>query len=103
MAGNARKDKAENRLGRFFKSLQERYHRVIEVIDEALASDSLRDRIWAVEQILKRIKPGEEKKRNARPKAGNVDVSKLSDEELLVKIRELLGDDDSDQNYADYD
>ena len=87
------------------KAFSERYQDVMRVIDEALTSENLRERIWAVDQILKRANPD---KADAEPKtrvqkqmeqqpdsavdkaSGNLSV--LSDEELLLRIEAYLYD-----------
>ncbi|MGE0201393.1 MAG: hypothetical protein AB7P76_10545 [Candidatus Melainabacteria bacterium] len=55
----ARSSNEPSLFARMMAAMKDRTHRVLQVIDEALDSENLKDRIWAVEQILKRIKPGE--------------------------------------------
>lgn len=83
-------------LKTFMEALTDRYQRVLQVIDEALASDSLKDKIWAVDLILKRtpaepspVKP--DAAQNPVEKAGASEtLASLSDAELLARIRSHL-------------
>lgn len=85
------------KLKGLFEALGDRYQRVLQVIDEALASDNLKDRIWAVDWILKRTPdpaPPEPSK-SARQKARQETLSpeslaKMNDAELLARIRTYL-------------
>lgn len=43
-------------LMQFVAGLQSRLHRILGVIDDALDSENLKDRVWAVDQLLKRLK-----------------------------------------------
>jgi hypothetical protein len=83
------------KLKGFMDALGERYHRVIQVIDEALASESLKDKIWAVDLILKRT-PGPEALPTSKPEAEAettpADLASLSETELLAEIRKHLKD-----------
>ncbi|MEB3206240.1 MAG: hypothetical protein VKK59_02680 [Vampirovibrionales bacterium] len=77
-------------------SLKSRVSKVLAVIDDALHSDSLRDRIWAVEQILKRIMPDKAAKLESlmpprRSGKALKDVSRLSDDDIMSELRDLLG------------
>lgn len=88
-------------------ALKQRFARVLQVIDEALNSPEFRERIWAVEQILKRLKPNEKAReksatRPAKKKKPAVreDFSALSEPELLAKIQALL-DKDTDHGAQD--
>jgi len=76
-------------LYRLIEALKTRYHRVIEVIDDALNSDNLRDRIWAVDQLIKKLALDTPKKTVSPPldKAG---LKALSDDELMTRIQVLL-------------
>ena len=76
-----------------------RYREVIRVIDEALASENLRERIWAVDQILKRTKPEvwesaelSKARTQAAKLAKTLDPALLSDTELLSRIEAYLYD-----------
>jgi hypothetical protein len=86
------------KLKGFLEGLGDRYHRVLQVIDEALASESLKDKIWAVDLILKRTPPPEalsDIPKSNRSAAGTPDLSELeqlSDAELLARLRQHLGD-----------
>lgn len=52
----------EQLMGRLMDAFQNRYDDILDVIDDALDSDVMKERIWAVEQILKRCKLPDEKK-----------------------------------------
>jgi hypothetical protein len=86
------------KLKGFLEGLGDRYQRVLQVIDEALASESLKDKIWAVDLILKRTPPPEalsDTPENSRSAAGTPDLSgleQLSDAELLARLRQQLGE-----------
>lgn len=84
------------KLKGFLESLGDRYQRALQVIDEALASDSLKDKIWAVDLILKKTPAPETiqtKKQNATEKPLELpDFEQLSDTELLNRIRQYLKD-----------
>ncbi|MDX2083829.1 MAG: hypothetical protein SFZ03_00370 [Candidatus Melainabacteria bacterium] len=81
-------------------ALSERYQRILEVFDQALVSDNLKDRIWAVDQILKRLAPEADTSTRGDKKhpaaAANTtsqrQPSTLSEQELMQQIRELLND-----------
>jgi hypothetical protein len=81
--------------GKLFDALSQRYQRALGVIDEALDSDSLKDKIWAVDQIFKRTLP--EKSSGASsvelphttPPAK--DPATMSETELMAEIQGLLG------------
>ena len=79
-------------MKRFMQALADRYHKILEVIDEALASESLKDRIWAVELLLKRAKPEEapEPAPKKRGKSAGKLPADLSDAELLAAVEEVL-------------
>lgn len=88
------------RFKRFMDALSERYQTVLQIIDEALASDNLRDKSWAVDVILKRCAaPAESaaaknKNRSTAPTSSlsRQSLSQLSQEELLQQIRQYLPD-----------
>lgn len=91
--------KKETAIASTFKqavtALKKRYTDVVRVIDDALASENLKDRIWAVEQILRRVKPEEDAPARTRTKKQLVtepDPSTLSDEELMARIEAYLHD-----------
>ncbi len=90
---------------KFMKSLQDRYHKVLGVLDEALDSENLKDKIWAVELILKRLKPeghlpspshapnktpGTENIASSDPPLSPEALKHLSNEELLAEIQGIL-------------
>lgn len=83
-------------LKRLWEALGDRYHRVLQVIDEALASDNFKEKTWAVDWILKHA-PQEDKAENqARHKAERApspqELDAMSEEELLTHIRHHLKD-----------
>jgi hypothetical protein len=86
------------KLRGLMEALGDRYQRVLHVIDEALDSDNLKDRIWAVDWILKRSpapeslaeSPGKKTRKAPDP----AELDRLSDAELLARIRRMLGDTD---------
>ncbi len=47
-------DKLLKPVKRLITALQKRYKHILHVIDEALQSENIKDKIWAVEQIIKR-------------------------------------------------
>ena len=47
-------DKLLKPVKRLITALQKRYKHILHVIDEALQSQNIKDKIWAVEQIIKR-------------------------------------------------
>ncbi len=86
----------------FIEALGDRYHRALQVIDEALASDNLKDKIWAVDWILKRLPtstgmeldpkgptPQEKKAKRALTLA---QMRALQETELVNRIRGYLKD-----------
>lgn len=85
------------KLKAFMEALGDRYQRALQVVDEALASDNLKDKIWAVDLILKRT-PSASTEEIAAPKPlPNENPSPealdgLSDTELLQRIRSHLKD-----------
>ncbi len=88
---------ASNPFTRLMEAFQKRVHQIVEVIDEALGSDELKHRIWAVELLLKRFAP--EKAPASKPARSPKqpplpDLSSLSDEELMARIRRLLHEED---------
>jgi len=88
------------------EALGARYQRAMKVIDEALDSENFKEKVWAVDWILKRGKTAidEELALNAALTASSEnrdadstatpaeDLSKLSDGELLTRIRGYLKD-----------
>ncbi|MCE3236709.1 MAG: hypothetical protein K0Q50_2900 [Vampirovibrio sp.] len=83
------------KLKSFLDALGDRYQRALQVIDEALASDNLKDKIWAVDLILKRTPaPETEPKSSTSAKPTEpVDteaLAQLSEAELLKRIRDYL-------------
>lgn len=78
-------------------ALKDRFSKVLQVIDDALDSENIKDRTWAVDIILKRLgmesaltanPSGKPAKADKRAIAQEVDA--LSDDELLTRIREQL-------------
>jgi hypothetical protein len=81
----------------FMDALGDRYQRALQVIDEALASDNLKDKIWAVDLILKRTPSGSSeeipsKKQVSVHNPSPEELDSLSDTELLNRIRSHLQD-----------
>lgn len=107
---NQKKPSSKTRVGlfpKFLSALKERYHHVLQVIDDALASDNLKDRIWAVEQILKRTKPEvqpeatsasakELKKSIKKIQLDSKTISAMTDQELLAAIQKVLSSEEGD-------
>lgn len=83
------------KLRGFMDALSDRYQQALQVIDEALASESLKDKIWAVDLILKKT-PAPEKtqppEKPAEKPLSPAELGQLSDAELLSKIRSHLKD-----------
>ena len=90
------------KLKSFMNALGDRYQRALQVIDEALASENLKDKIWAVDLILKRTPAPDTdaklKTSSEHPEAPapltQEELAELSEAELLKRIREALGDGD---------
>ena len=84
-----------NVVQRLADALQQRWKSIVHVIDEALQSESLKDRIWAVEQLLKRLKPDSDSSptptANAYPPPLTPkQLKSLSDEDLMATIEGYL-------------
>lgn len=83
------------KLKQFLDALADRYFKALAVIDEALDSESMKDKIWAVDLILKRT-PSDATATDAIAKKGKRKPSKpaelehLSETELLDRIREHM-------------
>lgn len=75
-------------------ALGDRYHRVLQVIDEALESDSLKDRIWAVDLILKKTPTDAQTLKESHVKKDSTlnasELEALSDSDLLARIQKHL-------------
>jgi hypothetical protein len=83
------------KLKSFLDALSDRYQQALQVIDEALASESLKDKIWAVDLILKRTPAPENSQTSAKAAEKPMtaaDLSQLGDADLLNKIRSHLKD-----------
>jgi hypothetical protein len=88
------------KLKGFLEALGDRYHRALQVIDEALASDNLKDKIWAVDWILKRLptssvaelepKTPTADQKNAAKVLKLAQLQTLNESELLNRIRGYL-------------
>lgn len=86
------------KLKNLLDALSDRYQRVLGVIDEALDSDSMKDKIWAVDLILKRTPtdtptpaPGGKGKK-AEATMSPADLEQLSEQELLNRVRTYIQD-----------
>ena len=80
---------------RLADALQQRWKSIVHVIDEALQSESLKDRIWAVEQLLKRLKPDTDATPVASaqaypPPLSPKQLQALNDDELMAAIEGYL-------------
>jgi hypothetical protein len=87
------------KLKNLLDALAERYNRVLGVIDEALDSESMKDKIWAVDLILKRTPPCEDATPPSTPKGKKgsaslepADLEQLSEQELLNRVRAYIKD-----------
>ncbi len=80
----------KNALKKLMEAFYKRFHRIIEVIDDALNSEQLRDRIWAVEQMLKRVKPESHSETGTKKRPTPKALSQFSDDELLKEIQSLI-------------
>lgn len=88
------------KLKSFLDALGDRYQWALTVIDEALASDNLKDKIWAVDLILKRAPAPPDTNANhadtAATRTQEADpqaLAQLSEAELLKRIRAYLHED----------
>lgn len=96
-------------LQKLVKAFKDRYESVLRVIDDALASENLRDRIWAAELLMKRAEKAaesspktrvqkqmemlpEDADENGAENATPENISGLSDDELLSRIEAYLYD-----------
>lgn len=86
------------KLKNLLDALSDRYQRVLGVIDEALDSDSMKDKIWAVDLILKRTPtdtpstPTDGKGKKADAQLNPTDLEQLSEQELLNRVRSYIQD-----------
>ncbi len=87
------------RLKSFVNALAERYQQALNVIDEALHSDVMKDKIWAVDLIIKRTTTEESatasEKKRVKKSAALPDIAaldQLSEQELLDGIRTHIQD-----------
>lgn len=90
---NDKKPDKPGRLKQLMDALKDRYHRVVEVIDEALDSENLRDKIWAVDQLFKRLKvdlSAEPKEAATKKILDEKTIKKMTDDELMDSIQQLL-------------
>lgn len=84
------------KLKTFLEALGDRYHRALHVIDEALASDNLKDKIWAVDLILKRTPPldtdGKAKTdaKQSKEALSSESLNQMNTTELMDRIRTYL-------------
>ena len=80
-------------LTKLMQAFMSRLEHIVEVIDDALSSENLRDRIWAVEQMLKRLKIDD---KLLEPKTSDDDenalnqLGQLSPTQLMRRIDDLL-------------
>lgn len=84
-------------LKAFWAGLGARSHRIWQVIDEALSSDNLKDKIWAVDWLFKHLPVAEPEAKATRAKRGEKpiplpELEAMSEEELLTRIRHHLKD-----------
>ncbi len=86
------------KLKNLLDALSDRYQRVLSVIDEALDSESMKDKIWAVDLILKRTPtdtpaptPNGKGKKSDAP-LNPADLEQLSEQELLNRVRTYIQD-----------
>ncbi len=89
--------KPPNPVAKLVGALTQRLHHIVAVIDDALHSDNLKDRIWAVEQLLKRLKldvltssSASNKKPKAPTSTTNTELAKLPADELERRLLTLL-------------
>lgn len=87
------------KLKHLLDALADRYQRVLGVIDEALDSDSMKDKIWAVDLILKRTPSespsspaGNAKSKPVEPTLDPAELDQLSEQELLNRVRGYIQD-----------
>jgi hypothetical protein len=86
------------KLKNLLDALSDRYQRVLGVIDEALDSDSMKDKIWAVDLILKRTPtdspatPASGKGKKTESTLSPADLEQLSEQELLNRVRTYIQD-----------
>ncbi|WP_303673614.1 hypothetical protein [Vampirovibrio chlorellavorus] len=86
------------KLKNLLEALSDRYQRVLGVIDEALDSDSMKDKIWAVDLILKRTPtespsgPASGKGKKTDAPLNPADLEQLSEQELLNRVRTYIQD-----------
>lgn len=87
------------KLKSFLDALSERYQRVLGVIDEALDSESMKDKIWAVDLILKRSPVedaasdvADKKGKKATPSLDPAQLEQLSEQELINRVRTYIKD-----------
>lgn len=78
-------------------ALADRYNRVLGVIDEALDSESMKDKIWAVDLILKRtpteeVASSDKKTKKAASTFDPTELEQLSEQELLNRVRGYIKD-----------
>lgn len=85
-------------LSQLMTAFQQRYEDILDVIDDALESENMKERIWAVEQILKRCKsPNTAKTKSTNPTQGQatvkkpLDLSHLTQEQLWAELDALFG------------
>lgn len=89
-------------MQRLLSAFQQRYDDIMDVIDDALDSDVMKERIWAVEQILKRCKLSDEKpaltagarsktsRHSAAHRRAQQEVQMLSPEALWRELDQLF-------------
>lgn len=89
------------KLKQLLDALADRYQRVLGVIDEALDSESMKDKIWAVDLILKRTPTAETTTetsasgKKTKKEASSLDpaeLEQLSEQELLNRVRGYIKD-----------
>jgi hypothetical protein len=82
------------RLKDFWTALGERYHRVLQVVDDALSSENLKERAWAVDVILKKMSVAEKQSLQAearvKPELTPEEIRQMDAETLMARIRDYL-------------
>ena len=96
----ANKKTCTHSMEQIYQLLHQRVQLILNVLDDALASDNMKDRTWAVEQCFKVIFSA--KRRDALEPDGfsgekpaqdpSLNLAELSDEALTALIKQELGE-----------